>query len=44
MAATPLPAHAIRQLSKRSVLVDPEYVDPVLQTMTSKGYTPRVEG
>jgi hypothetical protein len=43
MAATPLPAHAIRQLSPRAVLVDPDYVDPVLQAMIQKGYTPRVE-
>jgi hypothetical protein len=44
MAATPLPAHAIRQLSPRVVLVDPDYVEPVIQAMTQKGYTPRIEG
>jgi hypothetical protein len=44
MVATPLPAHAIRYLSQRLVLVDPEYVDRVLQAMIQKGYTPRVEG
>jgi hypothetical protein len=44
MAATPLPAHAIRQLTPRAVIVDPDYVDAVLQAMTQKGYTPRVMG
>jgi hypothetical protein len=42
MAATPLPAHVIRQLSPRVVIVDPEYLDTLLQAMTQKGYTPRV--
>ena len=42
MAATPLPAHVIRQLSPRVVIVDPEYLDTVLQAMMQKGYTPRV--
>jgi hypothetical protein len=42
MAATPLPAHVIRQLSPRAVMVDPEYLDAVLQAMLRKGYTPRV--
>jgi hypothetical protein len=42
MAATPLPAHVIQQLSPRVVIVDPEYLDAVLQAMTQKGYTPRV--
>jgi hypothetical protein len=42
MAATPLPAHVIRQLSARVVIVDPEYLDTVLQAMKQKGYTPRV--
>jgi hypothetical protein len=40
-AATPLPAHVIRQLSPRVVIVDPEYVDIVIQAMIQKGYTPR---
>jgi hypothetical protein len=44
LAATPLPAHVIRQLSPRVVLVDPEYVDAVIQAMAQKGYTPRVSG
>jgi hypothetical protein len=44
MAATPLPAHVIRQLSSRAVIVDPEYVEPVIQAMIQKGYTPRVTG
>jgi hypothetical protein len=42
MAATPLPAHVIRQLSPRAVMVDPEYLDMVVQEMIRKGYTPRV--
>jgi hypothetical protein len=42
MAATPLPAHVIRRLSPRVVMVDPEYLDPVIQAMIQKGYTPRV--
>ena len=42
MAATPLPAHVIRQVSSRVVIVDPEYVDTVIQAMVQKGYTPRV--
>jgi len=42
MAATPLPAHVIRQLSPRAVIVDPEYLDAILQAMVRKGYTPRV--
>jgi hypothetical protein len=44
MAATPLPAHVIRQLSPRAVIVDPEYLEPVIQAMIQKGYTPRVSG
>jgi hypothetical protein len=44
MAATPLPAHVIRQLSPRAVIVDPEYVEPLIQAMIQKGYTPRVTG
>ena len=42
MAATPLPAHVIRQVSSRVVIVDPEYLDIVIQAMVQKGYTPRV--
>jgi hypothetical protein len=42
MAATPLPAHVIRQLSPRAVIVDPEYLDAIIQAMVRKGYTPRV--
>lgn len=42
MAATPLPVHVIRQLSPRVVIVDPEYLDTVVQAMVQKGYTPRV--
>jgi hypothetical protein len=42
MAATPLPVHVIRQLSPRVVLVDPEYLDSVVEVMLRKGYTPRV--
>ena len=42
VAATPLPVHVIRQLSPRAVLVDPEYLEVVIQAMVRKGYTPRV--
>lgn len=42
MAATPLPLHVIRQLSPRAVIVDPEYLDAILQAMVRKGYTPRI--
>jgi hypothetical protein len=42
MAATPLPAHVIRQLSPRAVIVDPEYLDTIVQAMVRKGYTPRI--
>jgi hypothetical protein len=42
MAATPLPIHAVRQLSSRVVLVDPEYLDTIVQAMVQKGYTPRI--
>jgi hypothetical protein len=41
-AATPLPAHVIRQLSPRVVIVDPDYLDVVIQAMIQKGYTPRI--
>jgi hypothetical protein len=41
-AATPLPAHVIRQLSPRAVMVDPEYLGVVIQAMILKGYTPRI--
>lgn len=44
MAATPLPGHAIRKLSPRVVLVDPDHIEPVIQAMVQKGYTPRIEG
>ncbi len=42
LAATPLAAHVVRQLSPRVVLVDPEYLDTVVQAMLQKGYTPRI--
>jgi hypothetical protein len=41
-AVTPLAAHVIRQVSPRVVLVDPEYLESVVQAMTQKGYTPRI--
>jgi hypothetical protein len=41
-AVTPLPAHVIRQLSPRVVIVDSEYLDLVVQAMIQKGYTPRI--
>lgn len=43
MAVTPLPVHAIRQLSPRAVIVDPDYVETIIQAMLQKGYTPRVD-
>jgi hypothetical protein len=42
MAATPLPVHVIQRLSPRVLLVDPEYLDSVVQAMESKGYTPQI--
>jgi hypothetical protein len=42
LAATPLAVHVIRKLSPRAVLVDPEYIDAVVQVMLQKGYTPRI--
>jgi hypothetical protein len=42
LAATPLAVHVIHQLSPRAVLVDPEYLDTVIQAMVQKGYTPRI--
>jgi hypothetical protein len=42
MAATPLPVHVIRQVSPRVVIVDPEYLDVVIQAMVQQGYTPRI--
>src|SRR5262249_5244269 len=39
---TPLPAHVMRQLSPRAAIVDPEYLDQIIQAMVQKGYTPRV--
>jgi hypothetical protein len=42
LAATPLAVHVIRKLSPRAVLVDPEYVDAIVQVMIQKGYTPRI--
>jgi hypothetical protein len=42
MAATPLPAHLLRQVSPRAVIVDPEHLDRVIEAMIRKGYTPRV--
>jgi hypothetical protein len=42
MAATPLPVHVIRQLSPRVVIVDPDYLDAIIQVMVQKGYTPRI--
>jgi len=41
-AATPLSAHVIRQLSPRVVIVDPDYLEVVIQAMIQKGYTPRI--
>jgi hypothetical protein len=42
MVATPLSAHVIQKLSPKVVLVDPEYLDNVIQALSNKGYTPRI--
>ena len=41
-AAVDLEACVVKRLSPRAVIVDPEYLDAILQAMVRKGYTPRV--